>query len=401
MNPALPGGAPGDISASATGSWQVAGRLSYTGIPYSRLQQGTDEAPNPNQLAVDVQLATPQLEIGAPTGTRASLQLPVGRLSTSTISESRTDTDLGDMEVRIRQLLPWLKTPFVELTVGAVLPTGPYVERSGAANLPPEASYLTLGRGVTWALAEAQATLPFAGRYSTYLQLTARTPINRTKDEFDWGSEARAVLGGRAQLPYDLSALAIAELQWRGGASEPDPFAGGRLDSANAGGTWWTLTPALGYAITERLSLLAGVRIPVLSDVKGNQLVPGVGGFVSLSASWSRAPARRARSITASAAVPTPRKGVITVVDYWASWCAPCKTINAELEAAAGGWPDVDIVRVNASGWPDSGPKLPDGAQGLPVIEIFDREGRRTRVLTGKQALKVVTFVNTLRSNGK
>ena len=77
--------------------------------------------------------------------------------------------------------------------------------------------------------------------------------------------------------------------------------------------------------------------------------------------------------------------------------CAPCKTIAAELDAAAGDWPDVEIVKIDASSWPDAGPKLPKGAKGLPVIEIYRPDGSRAHLLTGKQALKVVTFVNTLR----
>jgi thiol-disulfide isomerase/thioredoxin len=92
---------------------------------------------------------------------------------------------------------------------------------------------------------------------------------------------------------------------------------------------------------------------------------------------------------------------VITIIDYWATWCSPCKTIKAELDKAAPGWPDVEIVKVDASGWPDTGPALPDGVEGLPVIEIYGPEGERLHLLTGRQALKVVTFVNKLRSKGK
>ena len=402
MNPALPGGAPGDVGASANGGWQVAGRLSYTGIPYSRLQQGTDRAANPNELEVNVHLATTQLDVAAPTGTRASFQLPAGRLSTSTVDEGRADTDIGDAEVRVWQRLPWFNVPRIEIGVGLALPTGPYVERSGAANLPPEASFLTLGRGVTWAIAEVLGTMPMTERLSGYMQVNARVPLGQTKDDFEWGSEARAALGGRATLPYGISALAIAELQWRGGASEPDPFADGRLDSANAGGTWWTLTPALGYQINRELSVLGGLRIPVRSDVRGNQLVPSLGAFVTLSASWTRTPpSSPVTPAQVSTITPKPKPGVVTVIDYWATWCAPCKSIDERLSEAKPSWSGVEVIKVDASAWPDAGPALPEGAKGLPVIEIFDRTGKRVRLLTGKEALNVVTIVNNIRSSLK
>ncbi len=213
--------------------------------------------------------------------------------------------------------------------------------------------------------------------------------------------------GGQWQFTKALAGIGIAELQWRGGASEPDPFATDmRLTSANAGGTWWTLTPALSYKVSARISVLGGIRIPIHSDVTGNQLVPSIGGFLALSATWPLAKKKAGDQETpkpsnAKVAIPAPPKpkvGTITVVDYWATWCAPCKKIDAALTAAEPGWPDVKIERIDASGWPDSGVQLPDGAQGLPIIAIFDATGKRRYLLKGSEALKVVEYVNTLRA---
>ncbi len=398
---------PSTSKSAAEQAWSVSGRLSYTGVPYSRLQQGTDGAPNPNDLRVSVHLATTQLAIAAPTGTRLDIQVPVGRLTTSTVEEARTDTNVGDLELRLAQIIPWLRRPQFQVTLGLAIPSGPYVERSGAANLPPEASFLTLGRGVSWGIAELQANVAITDVFSSYAQLSARTPFTRTKDEFDWGSEARAVVGGRAALPNNFSALAIAEWQWRGGASEPDPFSGMRLDTVNSGGQWWTATPAISFRATTDISVLAGLRVPLRSDVRGNQLVPGVGGFISVSASWSALRTETVKSaspttsgtapVTASE-VPAPTPGKITVIDYWATWCAPCTEINATLAAAAPNWADVDIVKVDASGWPDNGLELPEGATGLPVVEIYDAQGVRAHVLLGNDALNVAAFVDKIRA---
>ncbi len=387
--------------------WQVAGRMSYAGIPYSDMQQGTSLAANPDKLKVNVHLSTLELRVSAPANTQLSVQLPSGRLSTSTLQTERTDTNIGDLELRAKQVVPWLIKPRLEIGLGLVLPTGPYVPKSGAANLPPEASFLTLGRGVSWGIVELQGSVPISEKVSSYVQLSARHPMSNTNDEFSWGDEARVVLGGQMQLPYGLSALGIAEMQWRGGATEPDPFAGTRVESANAGGTWWTLTPALSYSAMPGVSVLGGLRIPLLADVRGNQLVPGIGGFVAVSLSWSKKKTGAAtiKSLvkgTTEAEEPyvpeEPTLGQITVVDYWASWCAPCKTITEALEEAESGWANVDIKKVDASGWPDNGVQLPDGAEGLPVVEIFDSAGKRTHLLKGEDALKVVETVNTLRA---
>lgn len=379
--------------------------MSYAGIPYSDMQQGTSSAANPDQLKVNVHLSTLQLRASAPSNTEFSVQLPAGRLSTSTLQTERTDTNIGDLELRVKQVLPWLKKPRLELGVGLALPTGPYVEKSGAANLPPEASFLTLGRGVSWGILELQASVPISEKVSSYVQLSARHPMSNTEDEFSWGDEARAVVGGQFRLPYNLSALGIAEMQWRGGATEPDPFAGTRVESANAGGIWWTLTPALSYRPTSGVSILGGLRVPLHADVHGNQLIPGIGGFVAVSLSWAKEKTSNTKAELATEKTPEkpfvpekPTLGQITIVDYWATWCAPCETITKLLDEAEPTWTNVDIKKVDATGWPDNGVELPEGAEGLPAIELFDAEGKRTHLLIGPDALKVVDIVNAMRA---
>ncbi len=379
----------------AKDAWSISGRAGYTFVPYGKLQQGTTEAANPNELAIDVHLGTAQLQVSAPTGTTLDLQLPFGSLTTSSILGRRTDQGLGDLEVRARQGLGrWLSRPTTSITLGGVVPSGPYVARSGAANLAPEANALTLGRGVVWGIAEIDSRLGLTPRTSMVAQLSGRVPLGRASDGFDWGPELRATAGVQiASITPWLSAVASTDVQWRAGATEPDPFMQqARLTSANVGGLQWSVSPAAWFKLPGGMSLVAGLRIPVINDVTGNQLVPQTGGFVALSYA-----ARLGRPPAPAIAAPAASHQ-ITVVDYWATWCAPCTEISRALAAASARWPDVRIIKIDATEWPgEQAPVLPTGAQGLPVIEIFDRTGARIELLTGADALRVVEVVDRQR----
>ncbi|MDB4962391.1 MAG: thioredoxin [Myxococcales bacterium] len=400
MNPALPGGATAAETQVDEDAWSAGGRVGYTFVPYGRLQQGTTEAANPGGLGIDVHLGTAQLQLSAPTATTLDVQLPFGSLFTRSIAERRTDNGIGDLELRVRQSLGRLfRGPLTSVSGGLVVPTGGYVPRSGAANLAPEASYLTLGRGVAWWIAEADTRISLGRRPSVFVQLSGRGPLSRTDDGFAWGTELRATAGVQvSSITSWLSVVVSSDVQWRDGASEPDPFSMARLTSANAGGTQWTASPAAVFALPNDLSLVAGLRIPLVSDVTGNQLVPQTGGFVAMSYSRRISPRPALAPVSTVERTPPPT-GQITVVDYWATWCAPCHEISRSLEAAASRWPDVRIVKVDATEWPNEGaPALPAGATGLPVIEIFDPQGVRIALLIGADALRVVETVDRLRA---
>jgi thioredoxin 1 len=396
VNPALPGGALGDTAGLDVSDWATGARIGYAYVPYGRLQQGTAEAPNPSGLAIDVHLGTVQSYVVAPTRTMLDVQLPFGSLVTETLDQRRTDSGVGDLEVRARQAAPLGRVLQVGGVLGAAMPTGAYVERSGAANLPPEASYLTLGRGAWWGLAELDLRAQASRRVAVFGQFARRQPLTRTRDEFAWGAEHRATVGAQVELSPRATVLLTTELLHRGGASEPDPFSMERLPSANAGGWQWSVAPAASFAVRRGLNILVGARLPLVNDVRGNQLVPQLGGFVALS--FSRPLARMQRPPAASVATHAVVNS-ITVVDYWATWCAPCKRIDASLEAARARWPDVRIVKIDATEWPgDSAPSLPAGVTGLPAIEVFDATGARVALLVGEAALDIVSTVDALRA---
>lgn len=67
-------------------------------------------------------------------------------------------------------------------------------------------------------------------------------------------------------------------------------------------------------------------------------------------------------------------KGRVTVVDFYADWCGPCRQVAPHLEKLVKSGSDVDVVKIDIVKW---GSPVADqyGIRSIPYMRVFDPKG--------------------------
>ena len=67
--------------------------------------------------------------------------------------------------------------------------------------------------------------------------------------------------------------------------------------------------------------------------------------------------------------------GNVTIVDFHAVWCQPCRRLAPHVEALADNDPDVVLKQINIRDW-DTPITKKYNISSIPDVRVFDRNGR-------------------------
>ena len=74
------------------------------------------------------------------------------------------------------------------------------------------------------------------------------------------------------------------------------------------------------------------------------------------------------------------KKGKKVLVDYFATWCMPCKMLSPILEEVAEADKDLEIIKVDIDQFEEEA--MMDGIRSVPTL-IYYKDGKETKRVSG------------------
>ncbi len=293
----------------------------------------------------------------------------------------------------------------INVRAGLTIPLG-RTEKDPFAmpDLPHE--HIQFGTGTVNPIVSADVTYAWdRWRFGGYV-FTQQTVYENSKgyqagDRYAAGLGLRRALG-RWSVRLGLEMQAESYERWNGQRHD-DEGNQGRIDAMVAGGASW--------AATDHLSVDAQLKIPFVTHVVGGQL--DMPGLFELGATWTfgarhaaghdhehdhdhehgddeHEHGREHAPVDTTGAdvldlghggeavdlVPVP--GKITIFDFWAPWCEPCKTLEPALVELAKRDPArVALRRIDVVDWESAvvARYLTPRGFDLPHVKIYDAKG--------------------------
>lgn len=77
-------------------------------------------------------------------------------------------------------------------------------------------------------------------------------------------------------------------------------------------------------------------------------------------------------------------KGKVTLFDFYAVWCAPCRKIDAHVFSLLGKRGDLALRKLNVVSWDTPlAARYMKGVPSLPYVVVFGKDGKRVQAVAG------------------
>jgi thiol-disulfide isomerase/thioredoxin len=91
--------------------------------------------------------------------------------------------------------------------------------------------------------------------------------------------------------------------------------------------------------------------------------------------------------------------GNVTVIDFYADWCGPCRQLSPRLEQMATSDPEIALRKIDIVNWKTAVAQQ-FNIRSIPQVNVYDRNGRLVGTVIGVDFEKVKSYVAQAKSNG-
>ena len=90
--------------------------------------------------------------------------------------------------------------------------------------------------------------------------------------------------------------------------------------------------------------------------------------------------------------------GNVTVLDFYADWCGPCRHFSPSLEQMARDDPEIALRKIDIVNWKTAVVQQ-FNVHSIPQVNVYDRSGRLVGTVLGTDLEKVKSYVAQAKSN--
>src|SRR6266496_2259405 len=91
--------------------------------------------------------------------------------------------------------------------------------------------------------------------------------------------------------------------------------------------------------------------------------------------------------------------GNVTVVDFYADWCGPCRQLSPSLEQMARTDPEIALRKVDIVNWNTAVVKQYN-IHSIPHVNVYNRGGRLVGTVVGADVDKVKSYIAQAKTGG-